>query len=107
MSRIVTIRSELVAEVDLAEEVVKELKANSGILARSLTYNKRNKCFQSLVQEENDDALIRLAEKLYYAKRRERNIKKVDMALKKSKYRTKIKVENNKTKIVAVQRVYA
>ncbi len=31
MSRIVIIRSELASEVDLAEEIVKELKANSGI----------------------------------------------------------------------------
>ena len=113
MSRMVTIKSELIEEIDLAQEVVRELNTHS------LSYNTQQRCFEvryydhmaiPTVRKQHDDMvnpMIQKAEKLYYEKRRARNIKRVTEALEEAKYKTTTKVENNKTKIVAVQRVYA
>ena len=103
MSRIIKIKSELIEEIDLAQEVITEINQNS------LSFDTEQKCFVN--QQYNDYAYntIKKAEKLYYKKIQYRNMQIVEDALKKNGYSTEkmdIK-ENNSKKIVAVQRVYA
>lgn len=101
MSRIIKIFSEQIEEVDLATEVVKEL----GLA--SLKFNKEKQCFENQQYDDISNNTIQKAENLYYEKRITRNTALVQEALKKSKYKVTLNKENNKTKIVAVQRVYA
>ena len=105
MSRKVTITSaEEIVEVDLAEEVVKELRLPS------LTFDSTQLRFAN-VQYDDDvgNSAIQRAERLYYDKRKQRNMEKVEAALRRRRYQVK-KVHDkntNKVKIVATQRVYA
>ena len=101
MSRRIEIKSELIEEIDLVEEVLNEINA------RSLSFDEKQKCFVNQQYDDIADNTIKKAEQLYYEKRRQRNIEKVKEALEKQGYRSTIKDENNKTKIVGVQLVYA
>ena len=101
MSRIIKIQSELIEEVDLAHEVINELKISS------LSFNEIQKCFENSHYDDIQNNSLKKATALYYSKRKDRNIKKLQEALKNNGYSTTINTENNKTKIVAVQRVYA
>ena len=101
MSRRITVESELIQEVDLAEEVIKELRISS------LSFDSQNNCFKNMQYDDIADNTLSKAISLYYAKRRARNIKIVSEQLQKSRYSVDTKTTNNKTKIIGVQRVYA
>ena len=100
MSRRIKVYSEQITEIDLVEEVLEELNISS------LSFNSERKCFESIQYDHIVDNSIQQAEKLYYSKRKARNIEKVNIALKKQGYQTTSIEENNTTKIKAVQRVY-
>ena len=101
MSRRITVVSEEIAEIDLAENVVKELKLPS------LRFNPEKLRFESEQYDDARNSTISKAVNLYYKKRRERNIEKINDALKRNSYETTITTDGHATKIVAVQRVYS
>ena len=101
MSRRITVTSEEIAEVDLADEVVVEMGKSS------LSFNSQKKRFENRQYDDVRDTTVQAAEKLYYRKLKQRNMEKVVAALKRNNYEANIVSEGNTTKIVAVQRVYA
>ena len=101
MSRIITISSnEEILEVDLAEEVVREIS--------NIDFDKNKKIFTSSQNEHLiDKSIFEKAEKLYYKKLQKRREQQLEEKLKSSGYKIEKIKKDGKIKIVAKQRIYA
>ena len=105
MSRKVLIKSEELAEVEIALKVVSELQARGH---SKLIYDEQKNKFINEQWDDIADSTIKKAVKSYGLKLQELNASKTEEKLKKEGYVTSRKTqEDGKIKIIAKQRVYA
>ena len=104
MSRRITIKSDVsISELDLAEEVVNELRERG---ARGFRFDSNERVFFNNQYDDVADNTIQEAEQLYGIKLQQRMEKKIVERLKKRGYTIKRVEQSGEVKIIAKQKVY-
>ncbi|MBA5249882.1 MAG: hypothetical protein FE834_10220 [Gammaproteobacteria bacterium] len=101
MSRRITVKSKEVLEVDIANEVVREMQHST------LTYDQQQQKFLNQEWDDVANNTMQKAMQLYDIKLQEYQATKIEEKCKEQGYITSRKEENGKIKIIAKQRIYA
>lgn len=105
MSRIITIKSNEIIEIDLANEVIEEMREQGH---SRLTFNEESKQFTNQQYDDIKNNTIDMAMQLYGSKLQELNLTKAEGKLKKNGYKTRREIEKTgEIKIIAEQNIYA